>query len=279
MTLCTDIVPQRKVEEYVDARNRILGLIEHGFKALQDANDVADEYVQYGFPRRAVERLDLDEARKDLDARFWRTLMDRTGLTSLLDAQAMQAFRNDLDSGKAPPFLMEEITTQVLSMHQTADAMFARGVYNVFRAVTHNWGDHETNKKAAFSVPRKIIVYSWFSAGWTRGLRVNHYRSDEVNDVDRIVTLLSGGKYTVRRLESALNGTFDGTTNHYEDEQLIIKGFKNGNGHITFKDQKTLEKINKTIANYCNGNALAAVRDKNYGGQNSQWSIKRPSLA
>lgn len=255
MTLGTDLALNRSIDEYVDARNRVLGLIEHGLKAFSDAEALSLEFVPYSFPHEVHGRLGLDECRRRIDARYWQALMDRTGLTSLLDAEAMKAFKRELEDGMAPPFELAAIQTQVLSMHQTADAMFSRGVYNVFRKIRRNWGGHKTNEREPFAVPRKVILSGWFS-NWS-GLRVNYNYADEVNDVDRIVTVLSGGKYTPRRLESAINAAIhDRKTNHYEDAQLRVKAFENGNAHVWFLDPKTLDKINEKIADYCNGNAL-----------------------
>lgn len=265
----TDLAIARTMQDYCDARDRVLGLIRHAMKAIHDAALLCEQHVTYGFPYDAKPRASFEEARQHLDGRFWQFTLDRTGLTRLMDAEALAHFKRELDDGKAPEFTMENIQTQVLSMHQTADAMFARGVYNVFRQIKR--GHYRTNEREPFEIGRKNILTGWFEPNWLRpGLHVSHWRADLINDVDRIVSVFSGRPYTARRLESALNGAFeDGTTSTYEDEQLRIRGFRNGNAHLTFRAPRTLEKINRTIAAYCGGSAIVDVKDKLYGAGQS----------
>lgn len=272
MTIRTDLALQRKIEDYVDCRNRVLALIEHGMKALQEAEDLCRQFVPYGFPHEAKPHCDEETARKRLDGAFWAALLDRTGLTTLLDAEAMRAFRADLEHDRAPPFTLEEIQTQVITLHQSAGELFSRGVYNVFRRITRSYKRFRTNERHPFTVGRRNIVTGWFEPEWRGpGLHVRYEARDEVNDLDRIVSVLSGQPYTPRRLETALNQALkSGETNSYEDAQLHIRAFRNGNAHITFKDPVVLDKINQVIAEYCGNNALAEARDDAYGRPNDE---------
>ena len=267
MTLGTDVALQRKLEDYCDIRARSLALIEHGLKAFADAADLVNGAVTYGWPSRLAPDGSLEEFRKEIDSRFWQFTLDRTGLTRLMDAEALGAMRRELQEGKAPEFTLEAITTQVLSMHQTAGEMFARGVYNVFRQV-HRWkGAYKTNEREPFAIGRKVVLEYWFEPCWSSGLSVRYGRQDLINDIDRVVSLFAGQPYTPRRLSSALEGAFRGRPGPwvYEDAQLRVKGFKNGNAHLEFRDQAVLDKINDTIAAYCDGRAVPASADPSYG--------------
>ena len=82
--------------------------------------------------------------------------------------------------------------------------------------------------------------------------------SEKMNDIDRVMQTLDGNKHQPRSFETAARQTMGKEVNTYEDEYYKLKAFKNGNVHIWFKRLDLLEKLNKVISEYYNGQALAS---------------------
>ena len=62
-------------------------------------------------------------------------------------------------------------------------------------------------------------------------------------------------------LATALNQHYDkGNDEPFVNELFKIRCFGNGNSHIWFLRQDVLDKVNQTIADYCDGNAIPDAR-------------------
>jgi hypothetical protein len=145
-------------------------------------------------------------------------------------------------------------------MWQTAEEMFGRGCYNVFRRLDRHY---RTNEGQAFEIGEKAILRRLFESDWNGGLRVQYSSRHWLNDIDRCVRTVAGEPFVPHTLEAALNAAFaKGASRVFEDEFLLIKGFGNGNAHLRFRRRDVLEKLNLVIAAYANNRGLPDARGR-----------------
>ncbi|MBC1164027.1 DUF4942 domain-containing protein, partial [Escherichia coli] len=90
---------------------------------------------------------------RNLDREIWRDLMQRSGMLSLMDAQARDTWYRSLEYDNFPEISEANILSTFEQLHQNKDEVFERGVINVFRGLS--W-DYKTNCPCKFG--SKIIV-------------------------------------------------------------------------------------------------------------------------
>lgn len=90
---------------------------------------------------------------RNLDREIWRGLMQRSGMLSLMDAQARDTWYRSLEYDNFPEISEANIWSTFEQLHQNKDDVFERGVINVFRVLSWNY---KTNSPCKFG--SKIIV-------------------------------------------------------------------------------------------------------------------------
>lgn len=248
---------RKTLGEMVTERDNAVRLWNTGYKVLQQSHDLVAETIRYGAPQM-YDIASPCKAAKMIDGAYWRASFERTGMTQIMDAKATTEFKNSLEK-EPPQFSMDNIEAQYLTMYQDAEHMFQRGIYEVFRYLDHSYWN---NNHEPYSLSRKNIIRGLFDTWaikWSdRDLRLSYYNSDRINDIDRCVKVLTGRRHQPRELESKINQAMKGEAPWiYEDDDYQLKGFKNGNGHLIFKNQDTIDRLNREIANYCNHHQLA----------------------
>lgn len=252
MSIRTDVALKKTLGEYCDARDKVREMYKHGCKALRDAESMMRESIPYGISGYAQPRDSESEVLRRIDAQFWRHALDLTKLSTIMDAKAMQQFRNELETDKMPEFTLESVQATFLDMYQSRDEMFGRGCWEVFRSIKP--GRYVSNDKEPYKIPAnaRVILGFWFESNWSKGRRVNYSRTDTVNDVDRIFRVLDGKEPNPRGFESELNAFFAKHPDEmFENEYYRVRCFANGNAHIWFIREDLVDKLNKTIAEYC----------------------------
>ena len=142
-------------------------------------------------------------------------------------------------------FNFSEIRTPVFEHTE----VFERGVINVFRGLNRNY---KTNSPCKFG--SKIIVNNLVR--WDRwGFHlISGMQADRLADLERMLHLLSGKPIPDNRGNITINlddhiRSVQGKE-RYEDEMFIIKYFKKGSAHITFKRLELIDRINDIIARH-----------------------------
>jgi hypothetical protein len=248
MSIMTDVAVRASLEDFTKARDETLRLLEQGRRLCDMARECSEKHVRYGFPHEAMPRISMEQATKEIDARWWRHCFSYTGLMTILDAQATREFNESLDKSP-PPFTMETIEAMVLEMYQKKDELFLRGVHHAFRKLDSSY---RSNDKQRFEVGRRsVITYlfdTWYSG--RREFRINYRERGWINDLHRCICLLMDEPYQEHALEAAIHEqTLEG--NVFENDYIRLKGFKNGNGHLYILDEELRLKINRCIAEYC----------------------------
>lgn len=256
MGIDTHIALPRSLHDYIECRADVVRLLSEADSMLRTADAAMKRFYPYGLGRASTCYEDLPRQIAEVDRKLWRQAYDKTGLHALMDAEARRKFDDALERNPLP-FTLDNIKAEFFAFRQTSDAMFARGVYNVFLRLARS--GYRTNDREPFEIGAKCILTYMISPRFAGGLEVAYRAADQLNDIDRVIKILDGQTYVPRSLESAINGALTERPYIFEDEYYRAKAFKNGNLHLEIKRADLLERVNQIIGEYCNGNALAAA--------------------
>jgi len=261
----TDVICSTSIERTVNGRNAALAQIEVLIHQLNDISTLTrsiggktalDWAMKQDFrcgcwlmekPTTAMKVIT-----RNLDRGIWRDLMKRSGMLSIMDAQARDQWYNSLEKEDIPAISEENILSTFEQLHQSKDDVFERGVINVFKSLS--W-DFKTNSPCHFG--KKIIVTGLVKCDrWGFGLNWGWQR-DRLADLERMLMILDGKPIpdnradVTRRLGNHIHENRH--SNRYEDEMFVIKYFQKGTAHITFKRPELVDKLNDIIAKYYPG--------------------------
>ncbi len=186
---------------------------------------------------------------RNIDRDIWRDLMLKSGMLSLMDAQARDEWHNSLEKEDIPAVSKANILSTFEQLHQTKGEVFERGVINVFRNLSWNY---KSNLPCKFG--KKIIVESVVKHDrWGFGLNWGSQR-DRLTDLERMLMLLDGQPIpdnredVSRRLGDHIHAKR--SSDSYEDTMFKIKYFQKGSAHIIFKRPELVDKLNDIIAKH-----------------------------
>ncbi|EKS5985902.1 DUF4942 domain-containing protein [Salmonella enterica] len=264
----TDVICSTSIERIVTGRNAALARIEALILQLDDISlltfslgaGTAKEWgmQQYRYDCLLMEKADkaMKVITRNLDRSIWRDLMKRSGMLSIMDAEARDQWYRSLEGNDIPTISEGNILSTFEQLHQSKGEVFERGVINVFKGLS--W-DYKSNSPCKFG--KKIIVTGLVKYDrWGFGLNWGWQR-DRLADLECMLMILDGKPVpdnradVTRRLGDHIHENRH--SNHYEDEMFVIKYFQKGTAHITFKRPELVDKLNDIIARHYPG-ALAA---------------------
>lgn len=186
---------------------------------------------------------------RNIDRSIWQDLMLKSGMISLMDAQARDQWYNSLEKDDIPEISEANIFSTFQLLHQSKGEVFERGVINMFKSLS--W-DFKTNSPCKFG--KKIIVTGLVKYDrWGFGLNWGWQR-DRLADLERMLMILDGQPIpdnradVTRRLGDHIHAQRNSTG--YEDEMFAIKYFQKGTVHITFKRHDLVHKLNDILAKH-----------------------------
>jgi len=269
MNAHTEIVPHTAVERICKCRDLALKQQREAALALSAAYDLSDKAT--GLKRQAdmgegghyhddgsafghlfrprgfdVEK-SMESYRKSLDCGIWRYLIERAGMTDLMDAQAKKEFSESLGAD-VPEATLDNVRATLQQLFADADMIFQRGLVNCFSKLDRRFKSHD-----GFKVGSRIIVERAFSehSGSTE------YGStwDTIADVERVMAKLDSenpeGAASLRKaVDDDRRGHYGPMQSQTETEYFRIDGFKNRNAHLWFTRDDLVEKANKLLAEY-----------------------------
>ena len=265
----TDVICSTSIERIVTGRNAALAQIEVLMQQLDDVSMLTrsiggktalDWAMKQDF-RCGCWLMEKPEAAmkaitRNLDRSIWRDLMKKSGMLSLMDAQAREQWYNSLEKDDIPAVSEANILSTFEQLHQSKGEVFERGVINVFKGLS--W-DFKSNNPCKFG--KKIIATGLVKHDrWGFGLNWGWQR-DRLADLERMLVLLDGKPVpdnradVTRRLSDHIHENRH--SNRYEDEMFVIKYFQKGTAHIVFKRPELVDKLNDIIARHYPG-ALSA---------------------
>lgn len=271
----TDLIPSLSIDNLLQKREAIIARAKAAEHALAELQDIAD--VLYPTRSSCDYHLSVDMARtrrpftaeavtKEVDTNAWGYLLERSGLQSFLDAEAREKWRKAIEHGDVPPLTLENIQETFKALYATRGIMFERGVLEVFRKLS--W-DYKTNNPRMFG--KKLIlryIVDNYGGGFLAG--VAHGGADKLDDLTRVLSVLDGKaepdyRYATYRRCNDIHWMRDGGPALVELDYFSLKGFKNGNGHLTFKRADLVDKLNQILAKH-HPNALPPGDDTALGG-------------
>jgi hypothetical protein len=261
----TDVICSTSIERIVTGRNAALMQIETLIQQLDDISTLTSSIggktaLDWAMKQDFRSGCWLMEKRetamkaitRNLDRGIWRDLMKRSGMLSLMDAQARDQWYNSLEKEDIPTVSEANILSTFEQLHQSKSEVFERGVINVFKGLS--W-DFKTNSPYKFG--KKIIVTGLVKCDrWGFGLNWGWQR-DRLVDLERMLMILDGKPIpdsradVTRRLGDHIHDNRHST--HYEDEMFAIKYFQKGTAHIIFKRLELVDKLNEIIARHYPG--------------------------
>lgn len=258
----TDVICSTSIERIVTGRNVALAQIEALIQQLDDISTLTcsiggktalDWAMKQDFrcgcwlmekPETAMKAIT-----RNLDRGIWRDLMKKSGMLSVMDAQARDQWYNSLEKDDIPAVSEKNILSTFEQLHQNKGEVFERGVINVFKGLS--W-DFKSNSPCKFG--KKIIVNGLVKHDrWGFGLN-RGWQRDSLADLERMLMLLDGKPVpdnradVTRRLSDHIHENRH--SNCYEDQMFAIKYFQKGTAHISFKRSELLDKMNNIVAKH-----------------------------
>jgi hypothetical protein len=269
----SDLVPSISIDNFLSQRDAMVERVRKARQLLIEVNDIAEampttpdasswyRLTLYTEPNRRdfISADAFENYIKAIDAACWARLLDLSGLRTFMDAQARKEWDENIDKCQVPELTCGNVEATFRELHAVRGDLFERGVVAVFKSLS--W-DYATNNPVMFG--KRIIlrsVYGTWGTGKHKYTTIHHEGANRLDDTMRVLCILDGkpepdhrqGAY--QRLSAAKLGDvvdFDG--------YFTSRGFKNGNGHLTFLKPALVDKMNQIIAKHYPG-ALPPGRD------------------
>ncbi|CNI80547.1 z1226 protein [Yersinia similis] len=259
----TDVICSTSIERIITVRNTALVQIEALIHQLEDISAITHS-IGGGVARDWAMRQDfrcgswlmektetgMKAITCNLDRSIWRDLMLKSGMLSLMDAQARDQWYRNLEGDNIPAISEANILSTFEQLHQQKDGVFERGVINLFKGLSWHY---KTNSPCQFG--KKIIISNLVSCNqW--GFTLNHgYRRDQLADLERMLYLLDSkpipdnrGDVTTR-LYAHISAN-PHIAKVYEDDYFSIKYFMKGSAHLVFKRSDLVNNMNDIVAKH-----------------------------
>ncbi|HHQ6599728.1 TPA: DUF4942 domain-containing protein [Serratia fonticola] len=262
----TEVICSTSIERIVTGRNAAQAQIEALIHQLEDISAITNS-IGGGIARDWAMRQEfrcgcwlMEKAEtampvitRNLDRYIWQDLMKKSGMLSVMDAQARDQWYRNLESKDLPAISEESIYSTFEQLHRDKGEVFERGVINVFKSLSWHY---KTNSPCRFG--KKVIVTNLVSYNqW--GFTLNHsYRRDQLADLERMLHLLDGKPLPDNRSDLTTRLYEHIRANPqmakvYEDEYFSIKYYMKGSAHLTFRKQGLVEKMNDIVAKHFPG--------------------------
>ncbi|CNH31022.1 z1226 protein [Yersinia pseudotuberculosis] len=258
----TEIISSTSIERIVTGRNAALLQIEQLIHQL-DSISILTSSIGGKSARDWAMRQDfrcgcwlmenvktaMSTITRNLDRSIWRDLMKKSGMISLMDAQARKQWDNNLEGDDIPEISEANILSTFEQLHHNKADVFERGIINVFKGLS--W-DYKTNSPYQFG--KKIIVNNLVNHNrW--GFKLNSgWRRDQLADLERMLFLLDGKPIPENchdvtvRLSEHINQ--QSIPEIFDDAYFSIRYFQKGSAHITFNRPELIERMNDIIVKH-----------------------------
>ena len=257
----TDVICSTSIERIVTGRNTALAQIEALISKLDEISTLtsnigggkANEWGvrQYRYDCWLMEKKEtaMKAITQNIDRGIWRDLMQRSGMQSLMDAQARNEWYNSLEKEDIPAVSEANILSTFEQLHLNKGEVFERGVINVFKGLSWNFKSNSPCRFGGKIIVTGLVKYDRWGFGLNWG-----WQRDRLADLERMLMLLDGKPVpdnradVTRRLSDHVHENRH--SNRYEDEMFAIKYFQKGTAHITFKRPELVDRLNDIIAKH-----------------------------
>ena len=261
----SELICSTSIERIVTGRDAALKQIEQLIQQLDSISRLTSEIgggtaqdwamkSGHRYDSWLIENTDkaLPAITRNIDRNIWRDLMLKSGMMALMDAEAREQWRQNLEECDLPTISEANVLSTFEQLHLNKMDVFERGIINVFKGL--NW-DYKTNNPCSFG--KKIIISNLVKYDkWGYNLNWGWQR-DRLADLERMLTILEGQSIpdsradVIRHLDDHIHENRHST--HYEDKMFSIKYFQKGTAHIIFNRPDLVDKLNDIIARHYPG--------------------------
>lgn len=162
LTEHNELICSTSIECIVTGRDAALKQIEMLIRQLDNISrltsaiggDVADYWAmrqRHSFDCWLVQSVDkaMPVITRNIDRSIWRDLMLKSGMLSLMDAEARSQWEQNPEEGNLPEIREANILSTFEQLHQNKQDAFERGIINVFKGLS--W-DYKTNNPRFFNL-------------------------------------------------------------------------------------------------------------------------------
>lgn len=296
-----ELIPRATIEQVVGYRDKALALYAEAYVALEAADQAvktAQKMAAQAHPgvngynhhqddeRKAFARAIqlppreryLRTARKLIDCDTWSWIVERTELERLMDKQAKDELRaqmqyvpdkvdrdgqlitgEEIEKG-LPPITVENVYATLQHFANSADSIFKRGIANAFSKLDRRFKSHD-----GFKVGGRMILTRAFSE---HGISWGSHHQDTLLDIERTFLVLDGKGVASYGgiLHQLREATSWGSSRPVlvEGDYMRVRVFGNGNAHLWFTRKDLVEKVNAILADWYGeviGDGMTAEED------------------
>ena len=266
-----DLIPSLSIANLLQQREAVMILFQEALEKLEQAHALASA-ARLGFPDISMARgwrghglhmtgefanrtTLLETFQACLDAGGWTTLLQDSGLRSMMSAAKRKEVDEQIGAEKVPELTREAIRATFATLHDSRVDMFEQGVIECFRRLS--W-DYKTNLPQKFG---KRMVMTYLTSYGSANMR----QTDHLDDLLRVFHLCDGkpeadhrgGAYRLIADAMQLTSSWPKLAEH---DYISIRLFKNQNGHVTFTRPDLVTRLNRIIAKHY-PHALPAPKD------------------
>ena len=261
MSKLNNLAKTWNVEDAIKRRDKCLEL----YKQAQELIEQAHEYDSFRLCSRGSEiyyndGLDLEKIRKTIDRSLWLHLLNKSGLGNILTTSSREKAHRSLTE-TVPEFSAQNVIASYSDFASRKGELEIEGLTELFRHLSWN---HKTN--SAVALGKKIIISNAFEyrtymercnnrvRGW---FSMHTHTIDKLQDLERVVCRVMEMQIPPRLdcLGFKVNESVKGDDTEYESDLYLIRWFKVGTMHLTFKDLRIPRQLNRVLADHY-GHAL-----------------------
>jgi hypothetical protein len=214
--------------------------------------------------------LSYEDYKKELQKAGWSHILDKMNLTKYTTRGVREDINKFVEDQKKVPFTMRNIYHMIDMVIQTAGQRMDKAILEAFDRVTSHHHDNRHNIKgwktnSHYLVGKKFILPSQISPATSYGYTnsyytsLNHSYDGTIPDFEKALCYVNSEKYEeseyingkleksgIKTVNSSINRNTYGEW--YESHFFKYKGYKNGNMHFEFKDEKVWERFNFRVA-------------------------------
>ena len=203
------------------------------------------------------------EYTEHLKREAWEIVVKKLNIEKYFTTKARESFRAKVAKMKNMLFSRKNISILLNGVFHNASKMLEDTIIDSFDECTRFNYDNKMEVKGwktnnSYKVNRKIVLpytLKFSETKWGNSFSVGYgHMSGFLDDFDKSLCYMSGVEFgNIRKIRQALKAKFDELgslvagekfSNNVESHFFKIKFFKNGNLHLTFKDEWTWNEFN-----------------------------------
>lgn len=187
---------------------------------------------------------DSDRAVEKMKRKAWSVIVERLELRRAMSIKAFSELEKTLEHEELPAITEENVTAFAQRFAQDLPTMLREAVQEVFEWLRPHHSEYKRNSE--YEVPHRVILQNVVEPGWRGGLRVNHYRQQNLVALENVFNALAGNGAIAKAYQSQLQTAIDSSpTGTGETDLFRFRACKNRNLHLEFKRLDLLARFNR----------------------------------